>query len=77
VKLPSRRRALLLGVFTLLYAGLAMFVVALSGVATCSMQPDIAAGCDVTPIVLVILFLAFLYVILAVRFLRAKLDGVD
>lgn len=77
MKLPSRRKLFLFGILTLVYAGLALFVIAISAVATCSMQPDVAAGCDLAPVFIIALVATFIYAALAIRFFRAKLNGVD
>ena len=77
MKRPTRRKLFLFAVLSLVYAGLAAFVVTISAVATCSIQPDVVATCDAKPVIVVVLALGLLYALVAVRFFRAKLNGVD
>jgi len=41
------------------------------------MQPDVAADCDTTPVLIVAAVVSAGYMALAVLFFRAKLNGVD
>ena len=68
---------LLFAILSAVYACFAAFVILATAISTCSMQVDVAAICDPTKVLIVIIGLALLYAVLAVWFFRAKLNGVD
>ena len=74
---PSGRKLMLFMTLSAVYGVIAAFAIVLMAIRTCSMQPDIAAMCDTTPIGVTIGILAVGYVALAVLFFRKKISGVD
>jgi hypothetical protein len=77
VKLPSRRKLLFFGVFSLGYGCLAAIAVVAMSLRTCSMQPDVAVECNPTPTNLTALALTGVYVALAAIFFKRRISGVD
>ena len=77
MKKRSGRKLMLFVTLSVVYGAIAAFAIVLMAIRTCSMQPDVAAMCDTTPIWVTIGILAFVYVGLAVVFFRKKISGVD
>jgi uncharacterized membrane protein len=71
------QRLVRFALFTVTYAGAAALVLLFMAIGICSMQPDVAATCDTTPIDLIFLGLAVIYLACAFVFFRRKASGVD
>jgi hypothetical protein len=74
---PGKRKLLLFAALSVVYAGLALLLVGMIAIKTCSMQPDVAAMCDTMPIVIAAAAAVAIYAALAVLFFRSRISGVD
>ena len=77
MKKVSGRKMFVFAILSVVYATLAAFVLTMAAIHVCSMQPDVAATCDPTPINIVLALLAVTYLGLAVIFFRSRISGVD
>jgi hypothetical protein len=74
---PSGRKVLIFTILSIAYFCLAAFIFVMASIRTCSMQPDVAALCDPSPIILVLSIVAALCPVGAYFFFKAKISGVD
>jgi hypothetical protein len=77
VKKPSGRKLVLFVTGSAVYGAIAAFAVVVMAIRTCSMQPDVAATCDTTPILVTTAILGLAYLGLTVLFFGKKISGVD
>jgi hypothetical protein len=77
MKRPSAQKLLLFGALSVGYGCIATVTVAMVAIGKCSMQPDVAETCNVTPVYLTIGAVVALYFGLALAFFRHRISGVD